>query len=46
MEIEVNQDKMDNMDNAYNEETTFLEKAALERVLTVRRKRINRLKTL
>ena len=36
---------MDNMDYAYNEET-FLEKAALERVLTARRKRINRLNTL
>ena len=33
------------MNYAYNEETAFQKKAALERVLTEQRKRINRLNT-
>ena len=34
------------MDYAYNEEAKFQKKAALERVLTEQRKKINRLTTL
>ena len=43
--IGVNQDMIDYINYAYSEEVTYWRKAALERVLTERRKRINRLST-